>query len=423
MTGDNKAAAIEQPPKAGIARRATAALGVVVLSGLSLYSTVGLAVSAVAPPVAAAITPGHSQAAARMLDLTVATTRTRASFPGIQQSAVRILSRAPLDHRTARSFATVDLVSNRTARGNAVMRLVGGATMRDSVAHAWLLNKDFERGDYVSVVREADIMLRNDVSIQPAAFAMLRTLVADGRAVPQLAQSLITNPPWRGGFLSDLGTSGSGSENELRLLRMLRASASPPQAEELRTWMLRMTQTMDAQQLLATYHELRPSPFSAAESLIRNGTFEGTSAVPPFDWSFFNVEQGFAEVSASPEGPGQALYSESNGSADIATAMQLIPMPAGDYVLRLRSYPLTTITPGSAALRLSCRSGNAHPMFATMPINGNASVWTNQSWRFSVPANCNGPYIWLQWQRQTVRAASQLYIDDMVISRAAARQP
>ena len=419
---DNKVSA----DAAGRPRRRARWLGMgccALLVGVSIYSAAGFALAPINPLLAAYLAPGHSVTNVQQVRLQMATARSRAELPALQALAASTLAQSPLDHETARTFAVVDLISNRAVRGNKVMELIGRATLREAVTHAWLLNSSFRARDYHAVAREADIILRLDSKLRDSSFQMLRALVADGRAIPALYQILATNPPWRSGFLQDLGQNGRSPSNELRLFQLLRASASPPTADELRPWFLKQFTRVSSATLYRRYAELSPNRFSAAERFVRDGDFEGTRAFAPFTWNTYTTDHGFAEVGPSPDGPGRALYTESDGSFNGGSAVQLLTLRPGNYVLRYRTYPLTTIPQDSANFELTCREGSGHVWFARMPIRGTPSLWQGQSWNFTVPDGCDGPFLWLKWEQVTLRTATQFYIDDVAIVPGPARRP
>ncbi len=386
------------------------------MAALSLYSAIGFAVAPINPALGSLLAPGHSEAQAQQVRLQMATIRNPQQLPGLQRLSRATLRHSPLDHITARTFATVDLISRRTVRGNRVMQLVGGATLREAVSHAWLLNQAFRARNFNEVAREADVILRLDPNMRQVAFLMLRALVADGRAMPAIEQRLAGNPPWRGGFLGDLGSNGRSPNNELRLFRQLRAGPTPPTAGELRTWFLKMNDRVDSTELLALYRALAPYPIAGNERFIRDGGFEGTRAFGPLTWIMYTTDHGFAEIGPSPSGRGQSLYAESDGRFNGATAMQMLTVPPGRYVLRYRTHPLTNLGRTSAEFRVTCREGQSQRLAATMAIHGEIDVWKTQSWRFVVPADCRAPYLGLYWNHQNVASPTQFYIDDVAIT-------
>jgi hypothetical protein len=405
-----------------IVRRLAGCAAGILLAGTAIHSGVGFALAPLNPALASAVAPGHAGTLSSLTQLRFLTARSRQQLPAVSQLARQTIEAAPLDHSAARTIAAIDLVSNRPQRAERLFKLVGDNTLRDAMTHAWLLNFAFRDRDFDRVVREADVVLRLDAKLRPAAFAALNQLVADGNVIPTLAKTLEGNPPWRAGYLSAMGQEQAARSNQLRLFTLLRRGPTPPTAEELRTFFLTNANSTPLAQLTREYRALSPHQFAADEQRMRDGNFEGTRAFGPFTWTYFSGESGFAEVGTSPTGVGRSLYIEFEGRRQATAASQFLTLTPGSYTLSLRAFALDELR-GQTVIQIGCQAdnGSRRPL-ANLPIRGSLNEWRTNQLYFEVPEGCGGPIIDFVWRAATLSRPEQLYVDDLVI-RPTARRP
>lgn len=397
-------------------QRALVAGLVAITTVMALRTSAGFAIAPISPVLASTLAPAHAGTQAARVRQMTQIARTRGALPAIVAEAKQTLTIAPLDHATARTVAMIDIVDGRTPRGNRIMTLVGSATLRDALAHAWLLNRAYAEARWADVAREANIVMRLDPGMRTTGYAMLNTLVADGRVLPQLARVLAERPPWRSGFLVNMGERSRAPANERGLFLLLRDTEAPPTAQELRTWFLVNQSRESGASLLADYRALAPDEFAPSERFIRNGNFEGTNAFAPFDWTIYFPDGGAAEITSAPEGSGRALYVEFSGRNRLAVAVQRLTLPPGRYRVTLRTYLLTPLAEGTVGLSLAC-GREAPPTNPTrFSVRGTADEWRQQSVDVDVPNGCSEPNISVDWQPDGYASPTQLYLDDVTIT-------
>lgn len=410
-------------------RRALVVGLVTIATLMALRTSVGFAISPISPALASTLAPGQSGTQSARVRQMSQLARSRNALPPIVAEAKRTLTIAPLDHATARTIAMIDVIDGRAPRGNRIMSLVGRATLRDALAHAWLLNRAYAETRWSDVAREANIVMRLDPSMRTTGFSMLNMLVADGRVLPQLARVLAERPPWRSGFLVNMGERSSAPANERGLFLLLRDTAAPPTAQELRTWFLVNEGRRDSATLLADYRALAPDEFAPSERFVRNGNFEGTKAFAPFDWHFYSPDGGAAEITSSPEGSGHALYVEFVGRNQMAVAVQRLTLPSGRYRVSFKTYLLTELMADTVGLALACGRDAPVTNPERIALRGSTNEWRQQSLVIDVPAGCSGPSIAIDWRPSGFSEPTQLYIDDVSFaplptpSRPAAQTP
>lgn len=403
-------------------RRALAVTTAASLAAVAVHNSAGFALAPLNPLLAASIAPGHSATLSYLTQFRFFSARSRDQLPGVRSLARATVQAAPLDHAAARTVAALDIIAGRQEAAEHVFTIVGANTLRDAMTHAWLLNSAYRERDFDRVVRHADIVLRLDAKLRPAAFAALNELVADGRVIPALVKALETSPEWRTAYLTAMGQERGSRDNQLQLLRSLRSGPTPPTAEELRTFFLVDSSRVDVNELSKIFAELSPARFGTDERFIRDGSFEGTRTYGPFGWVLYPRDEGFAEASPSPTGTGKSLYVEFNRGYTGAAATQYLTLPAGTYSITLRSYGLSDLF-GQTRLQLSCQlTPTSRQPQASLPIRGINNSWQPHRFQFTIPEGCGGPILDVEWRADAVSRPEQLYIDDIVIQPVAAAE-
>jgi hypothetical protein len=403
-------------------RRALAVTTAASLAAVAVHNSAGFALAPLNPLLAASIAPGHSATLSYLTQFRFFSARSRDQLPGVRSLARATVQAAPLDHAAARTVAALDIIAGRQEAAENVFTIVGANTLRDAMTHAWLLNSAYRERDFDRVVRHADIVLRLDAKLRPAAFAALNELVADGRVIPALVKALETSPEWRTAYLTAMGQERGSRDNQLQLLRSLRSGPTPPTAEELRTFFLVDGGRVSIEDLARTFAELSPTNFGPAEIRIRDAKFEGTGSYGPFGWVYYPGENGFAEAGASPSGGGKSLYLDFEGRQDAVVATQFLTVAPGTYTLALRSFALSELR-GQTQLLLSCQqTPTIRQPLASLPVQGTVNAWQTRRWQFTVPEGCSGPILDIGWRPATVSRPEQLYIDDIIIQPVAAAE-
>ncbi len=393
----------------------------ILLGAAAASSALGFSLARTNPNLAAAIAPLHGPALGAKTELRVQTSRSVDEVDAIKQMAVETLRLAPLDFDAARSLGAIAIGQQKLPYATNIMRLVSKATLREPISHAWMLDQAYLAKDFNEVLRQSDIVIRQQSSMEAAAFPMLNSLVSDGRVLGSLADFLVKDPPWRASFLTHMGEKGQAPSNEFKLFKLLKNSKKPPTTAELRTWFLVHLADTPARKLTSQYLEVAPDGFSNAERFIRNGDFSGTRAAPPFDWSLYVQEGGFAEIDRSPTGDGKALYIEFDSREPITHAFQLLTLPPGRYLFTLRTYALTDLDRGQTGAAFICSNGRQSAPLQRFAFGGIVDQWARMQWEVTIPASCEGPRLQIDSQPATVADAEQLFIDDLQFERV--RQP
>ena len=85
-----------------------------------------------------------------------------------------------------------------------LMQISVRQSLRESVAAYWLLKSSYEKGNYQSAVRYADILLRTRPQLFPQVQPFLVAMAEIEAAKPIIHAFLANDPSWRSQFISGL---------------------------------------------------------------------------------------------------------------------------------------------------------------------------------------------------------------------------
>lgn len=368
---------------------------VVVLALIALVMTVrtglGFALIGRQPSLAARIDAGNGAAVAAHAETRMLSAQTDADVGDVERLARAALIEAPLEVSALRNLGFVWAVTRREPQARRLLALAGDASLRDYLTHAWLLNDYFAQDRVFDAIREADVVLRQDVTVWPVVMPELARLLSDRRAIEPLAQRLATKPYWRPSFLRALGGEGVDREAGYTLLRRLKTLGAPATTAERQPWFASMA-TAEPRLLYRRWTGLLERPLPSGQARLRDGGFEGLDAPSPFNWTYFPKDGVYAERSAGPDRKNGALYLSYDGLALVSFATQKLVLPAGRYRLNGRAFGDGPVDPAHFAVQLRC--GEIGAELARAAIAPGEEAWTPFALDFAVPAACPAQHIW-----------------------------
>lgn len=337
-------------------------------------------------------------------------------LPTVKTAAIRAMSREPLDFKAARTLASIAVRQNNIPLARKLFSAVGRHTLREPVAHFWLMGDNYTRGRHTAFVREAEIILRQQPSMTPQIFLLFTRLVDSNFAREHLLKRLESNPEWRPGFLDAMGEKSENSAAAYALFRDLARSPAPPKSSELRVWLLHEVGRTDADELVRRWKSLQRPPLAERERLIRNPDFNGSLAPAPFDWTFFVPEGSFSEIGPSPTGTGKALYLEMTGRSDQTVATQLLDLTPGRYRIVASIYPISDLSRRDLTARLSCAVSKRFVPLTGTTIDAPLERWSKWRWDVAIPAGCRVQQLLLGMSPRALTADVRAYFDDFAIT-------
>lgn len=333
----------------------------------------------------------------------------------LARSAVRI---APFDARALSIIGRGQDAAGRRDAADQTLTLAGNWSLRDDPAHAWLMNRRLQMGDYASSFAHADTLLRRQSQSEPRLFELF-TVAADQQAgLSALLQTLSSSAPWRQRYLTYL-VDRDGSDALLAALALnLQSGARPLTDIELglvyTAWLARGRLPA----IRAVQAQLgRPR----LTGQVWNGGFAPGPGIYPLNWTF-GAAPGLSALVADTDETrqGGALYAEFDGSGTGIAVSQLILLSPGPATIRLRQKVAGDLGDAGLEWRIVCVEGGV-PLVRLAAAESSASGWSELSAPLTVPsAGCSAQRLQLIATPGDRRRAVTAWFDDVSIQPRAA---
>lgn len=282
---------------------------------------------------------------------------------------------------------------------------------RDRPTQLALIQERVAHDDIPGALRHYDIALRTHLDSPDLLFPILVGATSQAQIIRPLATVLARNPPWRTNFLWALVGSAPSDENLVRLFELIARRDAPfdrPLAQALVQRLVSRGKFAEAGRALRLISGTGPT-----QAGLRNGGFEGTNEVPPFDWQLEEGSDLRAEQGAIDNREGQVLRLHAAGGRVGPVARQLLTLPPGQYSLSAVAGPAPGAAPAELSWTVTCARAGVAPLhiYPVPPAGGPAAHRTG----FQVPASCPS-----QWLSLVIRAGDgdgESWVDNVVISR------
>ena len=300
------------------------------------------------------------------------------------------------DPMNAPALSTLALALEKQGRGDlAETAMTASAAMswRNGAAQAWLVKRRLEEGRTGEAFEQADALLHNadDERVTASMFALFDAAARFETPRRALVARLATSPAWRPAFLAQLPVGSADGASAYAVFAALRAGPTPPSAEEIASYVNRLTQGGALQQAAAAWSSLSPLS-SADQRWPHGGQFSQTPDGTAFTWSMPQGEGAASGVEAAPEAPGRAMRVEYDGYSLPDLPAQLLVLPTGRYRLDWRQM---TEAGDGALLSWTIRCADDGRILGRASGEPSGSGWSGASLAFAIPpAGCAAQ--WLQ---------------------------
>jgi hypothetical protein len=362
------------------------------------------------------------QAALRQVKLENKEADLRAADTAVQK-ALRL---DPLDTRALALLALVAERRNEPKRADAFMGLAAQRTWSDPMVQSWTFLRDLQRRDFAGAMTHADALLRTLPALRSWVFPKFVVMVANPPALRTLAAMLVTAPPWRRGFLTELCARIANTDQLTELYADLHQSSQPPSVEELGPYLVRL---IVDDRYRDAYHSwvamAAPKSGGDLNALPYDGDFSIKPSGLPFEWVLASVPGARIEIVPTPAGGmGHALRVEFSGArVNFQNVFQMLLLPPGDYHLSglVRAQDLQT----SRGLwwRILCAEPPKTTLAHTVLVSATTD-WTRFGIDFRVPRNgCEAQWLLLELPARTdaeQQIAGEIWYRDLRITAGAA---
>lgn len=368
-----------------------------------------------APPgLALSVAPNSSEALRRAAEAELGAK----DFDDARLLAAEALSKAPFDARALRTVALVAASQNRTAEADALMTLAGNWSLRDSAAHAWLIQQRLRQSNYASAFAHADTLARRWTDGTERVYNLFTTAaMTDRRALQPLAAILKKNPPWRLAYVDYLVRRPDADAVLLGLGFALGRGSDTYTNEELR-WIYQKWYEERRFEAIRTLRRHTGRPDDPQN--LQNGDFSVSEedGVLPFAWRL-EPESGISAVMIEDDQRARevALRVEYDGYASGTIADQLLMLPPGGYVLRGQQRLETGPDSSRLAWGVSCIETGTELASMRVPVaTPQTSQWRAFAIDFRVPSSgCAVQRVWLEPVAGDRRATTIAWFDKLEI--------
>lgn len=280
-------------------------------------------------PYAARIAPNSPTVALRVAEGALAAHRPQDA----EILAREALSRAPFNARGMRILALAWDEQGRADQALEAMTLAGNWTLRDTPAHAWLVDRLLRRGDYAaSFAHASTLLLRRQPGEENIYRLFTEAARHDARARGVLLALLPEALPWRQGYLTWLQKEEQGDELLALIATGLKDGPAPLTDQELEIlytgWIAEGR--IGAMRVVRTALG-RPSD----DHLIADGDFTEKDLIAPFFWTL-RMGPGLNVYRQEDDRvPGRmTLRVEYDGRSSQPVAYQPLLLSPGSYALK-----------------------------------------------------------------------------------------
>lgn len=393
--------------------RVVALLLTAVLLVLTVRTGLGFMFARAAPPVAYRIDWNNPEVLAAQADYLVRTATTKAATRDIADLAMRAVAGGPLSPFAVRNYGFAVLAQGKAAQAKPVLAVAGRVSLRDFLAHAWLLEDRRRAKDAAGAVYHADIMMRQRTSSYEQVLPIMVGLLADQKTIAPMAAALKRDPVWRLPFLNEMGGDGENLLNKLDLLNALKRQGSPASDAEMAPVFRQAWSKINPRTLRARWDQLVTLPDGARAGLLIDGDFEHPNVPPPFSWSYYPNREVYAEVSRR-SGAGRALFASFDGTRSVSFAGQQLLLSPGRYRLTGAVLAEDKVEAGQFRWTLSCgRNGGVRDTVATAPLRPRLGEWSRFAATFTVPKDCTEQQLWLSAIPADPADVASLWVDNL----------
>ena len=332
--------------------------------------------------------------------------------------ATQALAREPVNSSALRALGLIAVLDRDEAKAEDLFAASERLSRRDLSAQLWLIENAVGHGDIAGALIHYDRALRASDRAAPLLIPILADATAEPLVAAELARLLATRPPWWSTFFERLVATSKSPASLAAITNVLKLDTNDVGERQLLvSAMVRLMQTGAYDQAHALY--LRAKGAEAGGKRVRNGEFDETGLLPPFDWSFAN-ESGLA--GAVEPRPGEesnvALHLLVDGSGSGEIARQLLMLDPGRYRLFVVAGNVAGPVTSRPAFEVVCASSPPRaiePVLATMVLPEAPSAGRRATASFTVPADCPAQLLHLRVNNATEAADDAAWVDSIVV--------
>lgn len=255
------------------------------------------------------------------------------SYARAGRLAQEALQREPVSVRAAATLAFLAAANGNGDRAARLLAYSERLSRRDLPTQLALIETKVQANDVAGALIHYDRALRTSRASEPILVPVLVSAVATPDIARPLAPLLAARADWWKPFTLQMIQQDTPPTSSYTLLHALKLDVRRTDERAMAVdAMQRMAGHGRADLAARLYAELRGGKVPSFG--IRDGRFQSTDRLPPFDWDLTNTGDLSASVEVRPDGKGNGLFLVATNGASGRVARQLVVLPAGRYALR-----------------------------------------------------------------------------------------
>ena len=345
------------------------------------------------------------------------------SDPEITALARRAAVADPLNARALRLLgeaadagAAAEKGAGSTQQTAGFMGAAARLSSREAVAVEWMMRYAMAARDVPAAIAHADTLMRAYPAVISAFAAPFGRLLQDRDVAPHLMAVLKQNPPWREGFLISMLGSLTDPRMPLDVLFALKATDSPPTANELRAYVQFLLQHKLYELSYYTWLQFLPPEQLRRAGFLFNADFRFDPSGFPYDWAMVAGAGVNVELIPGRDATRTLRIVFGEGRAQFNGVSQVLLLPPGRYTFR-NDYRGQLRGRRGLEWRVQCAGAEKSIGRGAIPV-GRIADWTRGSFQIQVPAqDCRAQVLRLVID---ARSTSELLIDGEILIKGLA---
>ena len=235
------------------------------------------------------------------------------------------------------------------------------------------------------LLSELDMALALNHQARTFILPELTRLMTDPAGRAALAGVLARGPEWREDFYRAARGRKVKPDDALALVRLVEARSGRPSRGARGVYLQSLLEVGEYRRARALWSASLPSAERAKDGLVFDGSFRGSPAPAPFNWSFHEGAFGRARIGSQPSQPRLELAYF--GGQNFGLAEQNLALPPGRYRLSFLTRSEEGIKSGEINWRITCADGRD---LGAVKVDPAGSAFVRREGRFEVPSGCVG---------------------------------
>jgi hypothetical protein len=264
-----------------------------------------------------------------------------------------------------------------------LMTLASRVNLGNPNSQLWLLSNDLRTSNVDSAMQRIDVILRSrNSTVNSLIEPTLTQIVTREPYRLAYAKLLLTNPPWRSGWLDDLANHTTDLYGLTNLIAEIQAIGAGPTEEELRTVLNRLTREQMFDDAHDTWIRSLPPEHRDEADLLYNEGFHDHLTNLPFDWVVAPVPN--ARVSFETQSATQQIMNVDffGGEVKFNHVSHLLNLAPGAYRFQGREKSQALQNDQGLRWRIACIDGET---LGTTDLIKGETPWRHFTMDFSVP--------------------------------------